>query len=73
MLKAVADYKVDGVIYVRMKYCEIWGGESVFFEDKFKDANIPMLTLEREEIMTSSGQLAVRAEAFIEMIEGGER
>lgn len=73
ILKAVEDYKVDGVIYIRMKYCEIWGGESVFFEDKFKAANIPMITLEREEIMTSSGQLAVRAGAFIEMIEGGEK
>jgi bzd-type benzoyl-CoA reductase N subunit len=65
----IRDYAVDGVIYVRMKYCEIWGGESLLFESRFKEAGIPLLTLEREEIMTNEGQLAVRVEAFIEMIE----
>jgi benzoyl-CoA reductase/2-hydroxyglutaryl-CoA dehydratase subunit BcrC/BadD/HgdB len=34
-----------------------------------KKANIPMLTVEREELMSNAGQLAIRAEAFIEMIE----
>jgi benzoyl-CoA reductase/2-hydroxyglutaryl-CoA dehydratase subunit BcrC/BadD/HgdB len=33
---------------------------------------MPLLNLEREEIMTNAGQIAVRAEAFIEMIEGGK-
>ncbi|MDR1946688.1 MAG: 2-hydroxyacyl-CoA dehydratase family protein [Desulfovibrio sp.] len=65
------DFSVDGILYVKMKNCDLWGGESVHIEDKLKAAKIPLLTVEREEIMTNVGQLAVRAEAFIEMIEGG--
>jgi len=73
ILKAAQDFRIDGIIYASMKYCEIWGGENVFLEDKIKEANIPLLAVEREEILTNAGQLAVRAEAFIEMIEGGNR
>jgi benzoyl-CoA reductase/2-hydroxyglutaryl-CoA dehydratase subunit BcrC/BadD/HgdB len=68
-LDLIDEYKVDGVLYVRMKYCEVWGGESLLFEEKFKAKGVPFLTLEREEIMTNAGQLEVRAEAFIEMVE----
>jgi benzoyl-CoA reductase/2-hydroxyglutaryl-CoA dehydratase subunit BcrC/BadD/HgdB len=41
----------------------------MFLEPKLADEGIPMLTLEREEHMSNAGQLAIRAEAFIEMIE----
>ena len=73
ILRAAREFKIDGIIYESMKYCEIWGGENVFLEDKIKEANIPLLAVEREEILTNAGQLAVRVEAFIEMIEGGNR
>ena len=63
------EYAVDGVVYEKMQYCECWGGESMFLEPKLADEGIPMLTLEREEHMSNAGQLAIRAEAFIEMIE----
>lgn len=69
ILNTVREYKADGVIYERMQNCEVWGGENVLLEQKLKDANIPLLTVEREEIMANAGQLAVRAEAFVEMIE----
>jgi len=72
MFQMAKDFRIDGIVYAKMKYCEVWGGENVFLEEKVKKANIPMLALEREEIMTNVGQLAVRAEAFIEMIEGGK-
>lgn len=63
------EYAVDGVVYEKMQYCECWGGESMFLEPKLADEGIPMLTLEREEHMSNAGQLAIRAEAFVEMIE----
>lgn len=69
IIKSVKEYNVDGVIYQRMQNCEVWGGENVLLEKKLKDAGIPLLTVEREEIMANAGQLAIRAEAFIEMIE----
>jgi bzd-type benzoyl-CoA reductase N subunit len=71
ILGMVKDFSVDGILYVKMKNCDPWGGESVHIDDKLKAAEIPLLTVEREEIMTNVGQLAVRAEAFIEMIQGG--
>lgn len=69
IIKAAKDYKVDGIIYQKMQYCECWGGESVLLEDELKDAGIPLLTVEREEHLANAGQLAIRAEAFIEMVE----
>ena len=66
------DFKVDGIIFVKLKNCDTWGGESLYIQDKLKASNIPVLTLEREQIMTNAGQVAVRAEAFIEMIEEGK-
>jgi benzoyl-CoA reductase/2-hydroxyglutaryl-CoA dehydratase subunit BcrC/BadD/HgdB len=41
----------------------------LYFNELLQDENIPQILLEREEIMTNTGQLSVRAEAFIEMIE----
>jgi len=63
------EYNVAGVVYEKMQYCECWGGETLFLEPKLKAEGIPMLTVEREEHLTNAGQLAIRAEAFIEMIE----
>ena len=69
IVKLAGEYKVDGIIYERMQNCECWGGENVLLEQKLKGAGIPLLTVEREEQMANAGQLAIRAEAFIEMID----
>lgn len=63
------EYNVQGVIYQRMQNCECWGGESYYLEPDLKAAGIPMLQLEREEQMANVGQLAIRAEAFVEMLD----
>jgi benzoyl-CoA reductase/2-hydroxyglutaryl-CoA dehydratase subunit BcrC/BadD/HgdB len=70
VISEAKEFGVQGIIYEKMQYCECWGGESVLLNEKLKNAGIPFLTLEREEQIVSAGQLAVRAEAFIEMIEG---
>ena len=69
IIKSAKENGCDGVIYERMQNCECWGGENVTLEKRLKDAGIPLLTVEREEQMANAGQLAIRAEAFIEMIE----
>ena len=69
IIDACKAWNVDGIIYERMQYCEVWGGEAAYFQDRLKDAGIPILTVEREEHMSNEGQLAIRAEAFVEMIE----
>ncbi len=68
----VNEYKADGVIQVTMRNCDLWNGERVIFGERFKENDIPVLTLEREEITSNAGQLAVRVEAFVEMLEEGE-
>ena len=62
-------YDVQGVVYEKMQYCECWGGESLYLEPMLKECDIPLLQLEREEHLANAGQLAIRAEAFVEMIE----
>lgn len=71
ILQMAKDAKVDGVVYVKMKNCDVWGGESTLIDDKIKSAGIPMLILEREEIVSNAGQVGIRVEAFLEMIEEG--
>jgi benzoyl-CoA reductase/2-hydroxyglutaryl-CoA dehydratase subunit BcrC/BadD/HgdB len=72
IFQTLQDYKVDGIVYSKLQYCEVWGGENLMFEDKMKEKDIPLLALEREQIMTNTGQMAVRVEAFVEMLEGGK-
>ena len=69
IIETAKEYKCDGIIYSKLQYCECWGGESVLLEDELKAAGIPLLTVEREEHLANAGQLAIRAEAFMEMIE----
>lgn len=63
------EYRVDGLLYEKMQNCECWGGENTFLEPALKDAGIPVLYLEREEKLANIGQLEIRVEAFIEMVE----
>ena len=66
---ACREFNIQGVIYEKMQNCECWGGEAYYLEPELKDMGIPMLQLEREEHMANAGQLGIRAEAFIEMLE----
>jgi len=65
----VEEFKVDGVIYERMRYCDLWGGQILHLRQELKAAGIPLLELEREYILGSTGQLKTRAQAFLERIE----
>ncbi len=64
----VQRFNVDGIIYQKMQFCDLWGGEALFLERKLKEANIPVLGLQREHIITNKSQIATRVEAFMEMI-----
>lgn len=62
------EYNVQGVIYQKMQNCECWGGEAYYLEPALKEIGVPMLQLEREQQLANAGQIAVRAEAFMEML-----
>lgn len=63
------EFGVQGVIYEKMQNCECWGGEAYYLEPDLKAVGVPVLQLEREEHMANAGQLAIRAEAFVEMLD----
>ncbi len=66
----VKDFKVDGVIFERMRYCDLWGGQILQLRQELKDAGIPLLELEKEYALGATGQLKTRAQAFLERIGG---
>ena len=65
----VADFNVDGVIFQRMRYCDLWGGQLFHLQKRLKEAGIPMLSLERVYTFGNVGQLRTRVQAFIESLE----
>jgi bzd-type benzoyl-CoA reductase N subunit len=66
----VRDFRVDGVIFQRMRYCDLWGGQLLYIEQDLKESDIPLLSLEREYMMGGAGQLRTRVQAFLEKIAG---
>lgn len=69
VVQKALEYRCDGVIYEKMQNCECWGGENYFLEPALKEKGIPILYVEREQKLSNTAQLEIRAEAFIEMIE----
>lgn len=65
----VNEFKVDGIIVQRLKYCDCWGCEGAMIEWEAKKAGIPCMVLEREYLMIAVGQLRTRVQAFLETIE----
>ena len=72
ILAAAEEYKVDGVIIVRMQHCGKWDVETYVLEALFKEQDIPSISLERQVLMSQQGQLQLRVEAFKELLENRE-
>lgn len=66
--QAVRDYRLDGLICERLKFCDLWGGEAFILRSEAKKINLPTLYLERELYAGSEGQLKTRVQAFLERI-----
>jgi len=64
----VDEFKVDGVIFETMKFCDLWGYEAVTNLRRIKDAGIPAVRIEREYQLTGEGQFATRVQAFVESL-----
>ncbi len=63
------EYNADGIIFQRLKFCQIWGVDSHNMSGECEEMGIPLLTLEREYGFFSTGQLKTRLQAFVELIE----
>ena len=66
--KLATQYKVDGVINIAQKFCEVILYDHPFMTKKFKELEIPYLFVELEYNRESYKQLATRFEAFKEML-----
>ena len=62
-------YRVDGIIFIKMKFCDLYAFDGFLFNDALKKVNVPILELEREYHQCPSGQMQTRIQAFMEMIE----
>ena len=65
----VREFKADGVIVQRLKFCDAWGGEGAMMQWKAREAGIPLMVLEREYLMSAVGQMRTRVQAFLETLE----
>jgi benzoyl-CoA reductase/2-hydroxyglutaryl-CoA dehydratase subunit BcrC/BadD/HgdB len=66
IIDTVKEYKVDGVVIEIIKFCDLWGVDSMPLVAALRQMGIPVLKLEREYRLGSEGQLLTRVQAFIE-------
>lgn len=79
--EALTDYCVNlvresgaqGMVYTYLKNCELWGTELPRFTERLRREGIPLVALEREQFQANAGQVGIRVEAFVEMLEGGRK
>lgn len=61
-------FRVEGVIYETIKFCDLHAGVYPVIKDGLAELGVPVLKLEREHLLAGSGQLSTRAQAFLESI-----
>jgi len=66
IIDTVKEYRVDGVVLEIIKFCDLWGVDSMPLVAALRRKGIPVLKLEREYRLGSEGQLRTRVQAFIE-------
>lgn len=68
ILRLAKGYKVDGIIDVNLKFCNLYDTEGYFVERAMKEAGIPVLGIETDYTDSDAQQLRTRVSAFIEML-----
>jgi benzoyl-CoA reductase/2-hydroxyglutaryl-CoA dehydratase subunit BcrC/BadD/HgdB len=66
--QSVRDFRLDGLICERLKFCDLWGGEAFILRQEARKINLPTLYLERELFGGGQGQTRTRVQAFMERI-----
>lgn len=65
----IKEFKVDGVILQRMKFCPFHWGEIFMLRRELKEQDVPTLELEREYVLSGAGAIKTRIQAFLEVLE----
>lgn len=69
LLKYVEEFKADGIVYEQAKFCDYWGYEKLIGGAYLKDkSTVPVMSVDREYVISGSGQLMTRVQAFVESI-----
>ncbi len=63
------DWRIDGILEFPQMYCQPRLYGLVYFEDRMKDADIPVVTILRDYALTNMGQLRTRVGAFLEVLK----
>jgi benzoyl-CoA reductase/2-hydroxyglutaryl-CoA dehydratase subunit BcrC/BadD/HgdB len=66
IIDTVKEYNADGVVLEIIKFCDLWGVDSMTLVTALREKGIPVLKLEREYHLGGEGQLRTRVQAFIE-------
>lgn len=62
------EFKVDGMVFQRLRWCDLWGHDGFYLSEKLRDTGFPMLFLEREYWLSGTEQLKTRFQAFLEVL-----
>lgn len=65
----VARARADGVVFVRLVFCDPWGADLHNLTARARAAGLPLLPLSREHGVVPAGQVRTRVQAFLERIE----
>ncbi|MEG0805310.1 MAG: double-cubane-cluster-containing anaerobic reductase [Lachnospiraceae bacterium] len=68
IIRLAKEYKVDGIIDVNLKFCNLYDSEGFLVERAMKEAGIPVLGIETDYTDSDAQQLRTRVSAFIEML-----
>lgn len=66
--KLIRECNADGVIFQKMKFCDVWGSDQHKCINRFKLKGRPLLVLDREYGVGGSGQVKTRTQAFLETL-----
>jgi predicted CoA-substrate-specific enzyme activase len=62
------EYRVDGILYVYLKFCSCYGVSKKGFLDHFQKLDIPVLDISSDYSASDHGQLKTRIMAFVEVL-----
>lgn len=68
ILRLAKEYKVDGIIDVNLKFCNLYDTEGYLVERAMKEAGVPVLGIETDYNDQDAEQLRTRVGAFVEML-----
>jgi benzoyl-CoA reductase/2-hydroxyglutaryl-CoA dehydratase subunit BcrC/BadD/HgdB len=69
VIKLAKEFRVDGVIWYQLRYCDTYNMEFFYFNNIMKEIGLPVLKLESEYDVEERGTLLNRIESFIESME----